>query len=161
MSKVWNMIQRIKGKGTNSTIKHLNCDDNILTSKKDIANALAKSMSKHKLNFTSDNGEDYNELFPLDELLPSLNKAKDTAVGPDDIHYQLLKHLPESCLLVLRDIFNNIWLTGNFPPSWHDAIIVPIPKPGKDHTDPINYRPISLTSSVCKTLERMVNNRLT
>ena len=60
-----------------------------------------------------------------------------------------------------RDIFNYIWLTGNVPPSWHDAIVVPIPKPGKDHTDPINYRPISLTSCVCKTLERMVNNRLT
>ena len=181
MSKVWNMIQRIKGKGTNSTIKHLICDDDILTSKKDIANALAKSMSKvssaanydpnfksfktkqeqHKLNFTFDNGEDYNELFSLGELLTSLNKAKDTAVGPDDIHYQLLKHLPESCLLVLQDIFNNIWLTGNFPPSWHDAIVVPIPKPGKDHTDPINYRPISLKRCVCKTLERMVNNRLT
>ena len=39
MSKVWNMIQRIKGKGTNSTVKHLNCDNDILTSKKDIANA--------------------------------------------------------------------------------------------------------------------------
>ena len=46
MSKVWNMIQCIKGKGINSTIKHLNCDDDILTSKKVIANALAKSMSK-------------------------------------------------------------------------------------------------------------------
>ena len=181
MSKVWNMVQRIKGKGSNSTIKHLNCDDDVLTSKTDIANAFAKSMSKvssadnydpnfkkfkskqekHQINFDSDNGEDYNELFSLDELVTSLNKAKDTAVGPDDIHYQLLKHLPESCLLVLRDIFNNIWLTGNFPPSWHDAIVVPIPKPGKDHTDPINYRPISLTSCVCKTFERMVNNRLT
>ena len=95
---------------------------------KTLLNALAKSMSKvsfsanyypnfkrfktkqeqHKLNFTSDNGEDYNELFSLDELLTSLNKAKDTAVGPDDIHYQFLKHLPESCILVLQDIFNNI-----------------------------------------------------
>ena len=51
---------------------------------------------QHKLNFTSDNEEDYNELFSLGELLTSLNKTKDTAVGPDDIHYQLLKHLPES-----------------------------------------------------------------
>ena len=40
------MIQRIKGKGTNGNIKHLNCDDDVLTSKKDIVNALAKSMSK-------------------------------------------------------------------------------------------------------------------
>ena len=87
----------------------------------------------------------------MDELLTSLNKAKDTTVGPDDIHYQLLKHIPESCLLVLQDIFNNIWLTGNGPPFWHDAIVVPIPKPGKDHTDPINYRPISLTSCLQNT----------
>ena len=32
------------------------------------------------------------------ELLDSLKKAHDTAVGPDDIHYQILKKLPEkSC----------------------------------------------------------------
>ena len=40
------------------------------------------------------------------------------------------------------------------------ATIFPIPKPGKDNTDPSNYRPIALTSSLCKTLERMINTRL-
>ena len=40
------------------------------------------------------------------------------------------------------------------------ATIIPIPKQGKDHTDPSNYRPIALTSCLCKTLERMINNRL-
>ncbi|GFO23726.1 Pol-like protein [Plakobranchus ocellatus] len=38
--------------------------------------------------------------------------------------------------------------------------MVPIPKPGKDPSDPSNYRPIALTSCLCKTLERMVNDRL-
>ena len=38
--------------------------------------------------------------------------------------------------------------------------MVPIPKPGKDLTDLQNYRPISLTSSVCKLYEKMVNKRL-
>ena len=38
--------------------------------------------------------------------------------------------------------------------------MIPVPKPGKDDTDPVNYRPISLTSCVCKTLERMINARL-
>jgi potassium voltage-gated channel Eag-related subfamily H protein 8 len=33
-------------------------------------------------------------------------------------------------------------------------------KPGKDHSDPSNYRPIALTSCICKTMERMINDRL-
>ena len=36
----------------------------------------------------------------------------------------------------------------------------PIPKPGKDDTDPSNYRPIVLTSCLYKTLEHMINTRL-
>ena len=76
------------------------------------------------------------------------------------LHYQLLKHLPESCLQVLLHIYNYIWESGEFPSCWHNATSVPIPKPGKDHTDPSNYRPIALTSCVCKTMERMINDRL-
>jgi hypothetical protein len=53
-----------------------------------------------------------------------------------------------------------MWDTDTFPSIWQQAIILPIPKPGKDHTDPQNYRPIALTSCLCKTMERMVNNRL-
>ena len=30
-------------------------------------------------------------------------------------------------------------------------------KPCKDHSDPGNFRPIALTSCLCKTMERMVN----
>ena len=39
--------------------------------------------------------------------------------------------------------------------------IIPIPKPGKDPAEPNNYRPIALTSCLCKTLGRMINKRLT
>ena len=49
----------------------------------------------------------------------------------------------------------------HFAPAWREATVVPIPKPGNDHTDPSNYQPIALTSSVCKTMERMINARLT
>ena len=52
------------------------------------------------------------------------------------------------------------WETGKFPESWEQATVIPIPKPGKDHTEPNNYRPIALTSCLCKTLERMINVRL-
>ena len=96
----------------------------------------------------------------MEELQDALRRAHDTSAGPDEIHYQLLKHLPSSSLLLLLNIFNNIWLSGNFPSDWRKAIVIPIPKPGKDPTNPTNYRPIALTSCICKTMERMINRRL-
>ena len=73
-----------------------------------------------------------------------------------------MKHLPDSSLSILLKTFNDIWETGtcNVPKSWKDATIIPVPKPGKDNTNPNNYRPIALTSCICKTLERMINVRL-
>ena len=38
--------------------------------------------------------------------------------------------------------------------------MVPIAKADKDPKNPTNYRPIALTSCLCKTMERMVNARL-
>ena len=58
-------------------------------------------------------------------------------------------------------IFNHIWLTRDFSTLWKAAIIIPVPKPGKVLSDPGSYRPIALTSCLCKTMERMVNSRLT
>ena len=72
----------------------------------------------------------------------------------------MLKHLPESSLQALLGIFYHIWTSGDFPEDWRLATVIPIPKPGKDHAEPTNYRPIALTSCLCKTLERMINKRL-
>ena len=181
IKKVWDMVGKINGKRANQSISHLNNPDGSkCTEKQDIVQLLAyefekNSSSNHysptfkiykttaekqRLNFSSNNTEDYNIPFSLNELKVSLNKCHDTATGPDDIHYQFLKHLPEVSLIVLLGIFNNIWRTGKFPESWCEATIIPIPKPGKDAFNPTNYRPISLTSCLCKTMERMINARL-
>ena len=48
----------------------------------------------------------------------------------------------------------------DFPETWKLSTIIPIPKPGKDTSNPGNYRPISLMNCPCKTLKRMVNHRL-
>ena len=58
------------------------------------------------------------------------------------------------------NIFNYIWITGKFPEDWQYATIIPISKPGKDPTEPNDYKPIALTSCLCKTLERMIIKRL-
>ena len=87
-------------------------------------------------------------------------KSHNTAVGPDEIHYEFLKQLPSCSLDFLLQAFNEVWVSGKFPTSWKQATMIPIPKPGKDNTEPSNYRPIALTSCLCKTLERMINTRL-
>ena len=103
---------------------------------------------KVKLNFKSQNNEIYNKDFNLDELVEAIQLSHDSATGPDEIHYQMLKHLPENSLETLLNIFNYIWTTGKFPEDWTLA-------------EPNNYRPIALASCLCKTLERMINKRLT
>ena len=113
------------------------------------------------MNFKSQNNEIYNKDFNLDELVEAIQLSHDSATGPDEIHYQMLKHLPENSLETLLNIFNYIWTTGKFSEDWTLATIIPIPKPGKDPAEPNNYRPIALTSCLCKTLERMINKRLT
>ena len=179
-SKVWKMLKKIQGKST-SNIQHLEDGDEEFTTHDQIANRLGQQFSfnsstdncttefklfktkaeKVHYNFASDNSEDYNAPLTLEELESAIQKATDSATGPDEIHYQLLKHLPKTSIMALLSIFNEIWATGNFPLSWKSATIIPIPKPDKDHTNPTNYRPIALTSCLCKTLERIVNNRLT
>ena len=73
----------------------------------------------------------------------------------------MLKHLPDTSLETLLNIFNYIWTTGKFPEDWTLATIIPIPKPGKDPAEPNKYRHIALTSCLCKKLEKMINKRLT
>ena len=61
---------------------------------------------------------------------------------------------------ILLDIINETWKSDTFPESWREALIISIPKPGKDHFIPLNYRPIAFTSCIYKTVERTVNERL-
>ena len=57
-------------------------------------------------------------------------------------------------------LLNDIWISGNFPESWRTSTIIPVLKAGKDESDPSSYRPVALTSCICKIMERMINDRL-
>ena len=118
-------------------------------------------MRKRTIEFTSDNTESYNQLFTLTELQNLIFKSNNSAPGPDEIHYTLLKELSKISLKYLLDIYNNIWISGYIPTKWKQAITIPILKKQKDPTNPTSHRPIALTSCSCKTLKRMINLRLT
>ena len=115
---------------------------------------------KHKINFKTIRNLRYNKKFTMRDLKRSLKKSNNSSPGPDQIHYEILRHLPIETLHILLDIINEIWKSDTFPESWREALIISIPKPGKGHFNPLNYRPIALTSCICKTVESMVNERL-
>ena len=50
--------------------------------------------------------------------------------------------IPSCSLDFLLQTFNEVWVSGKFTTNWKQATIIAIPKPGKDNTEPSNYRPI-------------------
>ena len=127
VKSVWKRIRKIKGKDTSNTVHHLSVNDRDVTSHRDIANALADNVShnsssafstdafasvrkkaeKQTIKVSSDNAEVpvYNKPFSMEELRDALRRDHDISAGPDEIHYQLLKHLPDVYLLLLLNIF--------------------------------------------------------
>ncbi len=106
------------------------------------------------------NNDCLNREFIMSELKTALNSKKSTAPGADQIHYNILKQLPQESMDTLLTLLNSSWKQGSLPDSWKEATIIPIIKPYKDSSLPASYRPISLTSALCKVMETMVTTRL-
>jgi ribonuclease HI/L-rhamnose mutarotase len=85
---------------------------------------------------------------------------KRSAVGLDGISYNLLMHLPVKWVNILHTIINKCWSTGIIPDLWKSSLTIPILKSGKPRSDVSSYRPIALTSHVCKVMEKIVLERM-
>ncbi len=66
----------------------------------------------------------------------------------------------EGALLKLLHLYNRVWEEGRLPKKWKEAIVIPIRTFGKDPSKPTSYRPIALTSNLCKIMERMIIERI-
>ena len=175
---VWKKIRKLSGKFVPTPTPTLKIDGDIITKPEDVAEKFGKhfseiSSSKNysphfnnirnstvSIRFDSSNNEPYNANFTIRELREALSSCESTAPGADNITYNMIKHIPDHAKQYLLKILNRIWETGIIPPSWKIAIVIPIKKPNKDPQQPSSYRPISLTSCVCKLFEKMVNSRL-
>ena len=99
--------------------------------------------------------------FTLIELAHALGKAKPgKAPGEDGVNAELLGHLGPIAKNKLLCLFNRTRHSGQVPKAWRPAIVVSTFKMGKSPKDIGSYRAISLTSTMCKTMERTVNARL-
>ena len=91
-----------------------------------------------------------------DKVLKLLRALRvDKSPGPDGIHPRILRELAETLATPLQILFSASLTRGEVPTQWREATVVPIFKKG-DKADPGNYRPVSLTSVICKTLERLI-----
>ncbi len=89
----------------------------------------------------------------VEALLKRLNPQK--AIGPDLISTRILKEYSEHIAFVLKVLFQQSLDNGKVPKDWRRANITAIYKKS-NRQDPANYRPVSLTSVSCKTLEHII-----
>ena len=92
------------------------------------------------------------------ETLQSLKPSK--SPGPDGLHPKVLREIAAQIANPLSTMFRASLQTGLIPNTWKLAHVTPIYKKGKKDQKE-NYRPISLTSVVCRIMERLIKNVLT
>ena len=93
----------------------------------------------------------------VSKKLHSLNPYK--SCGPDGLHSRLLKELADQIAGPISAFFNQTLERRKLPDDWKKANISSIFKKGSKNI-PANYRPISLTSILCKLMESFVRDHL-
>ena len=94
--------------------------------------------------------------FTIEDVAAVLHSLDhNSSMGPDGIHPQLLKSCAEALTYPLYKIFCMSLAEGSLPAEWKTSHVIPIFKKGSRY-DPLNYRPVSLTSVPGKCMERLV-----
>ncbi|XP_076049533.1 uncharacterized protein LOC143030260 [Oratosquilla oratoria] len=169
IQEVWYHVNKIKGKKTSVT-----SDSNPAKKVKDLikqwssASALSGLPVGHKMALAENRlqrlqlvnhnvklDDDTCVPISIDELLYAVKSGKSTAPGEDGLTYNIINALLNiDGKNPILDMFNVSYRNSTLPPAWKSAIIIPVPKSdGK-------FRPISLTSCLCKMMERIVLRRL-
>ena len=148
-------------------------DGNLCTdasAKSDLFNHYFHSVFTHdsdNSNISVPNVNPLNNISQMEDLVVDVNgiklhlsKIKESkAAGPDCIPGRVLKSVADELAPYLAILFQQVIDTGQIPCDWKEALVVPIFKNGnKNSTE--NYRPVSLTSLICKVFEHILYSNI-
>ena len=83
-----------------------------------------------------------------------------SAPGPDNVTNKTLIELTNEIAKPLAILFTKSMEQGKIPEDWRLSNVTPIYKGKGSKSQPGNYRPVGLTSCVCKLMEKVVNREL-
>ena len=178
--KAWSLLNSLSGLSKKSNPQPLEKNGKQVTSPKAKANLFNKAFSKVNRASQRSNLDKalwklfkkksksptvvlqiFEQDFSEGEFAAALKKLKTRkAPGLDKIKNEMLINLGPKAKQYLLEYINRTWRESELPAAWRTAVVNPILKKGKEAGQPKNYRPISLTSSIGKLAERMINYRL-
>ena len=99
-----------------------------------------------------------NVHFSPEVVARTIAKIKpNTSPGGDGLPPLVIKKLARCLSTPLSSMFTSFLSVGKLPSEWKTAVVTPIYKSGLA-SDCSNYRPVSLTSVICKIMERIIAN---
>lgn len=116
--------------------------------------------NKTALQEEKENDDLLNVPFAKAKLNRALRKGKLSAPDMDKIGC-IINNLCEMSKNKLLELCNKVLEEGKIRKSWKEAVLMPTPKNGENCSNPGSFRPIALTSNICRVVEEMVNERLT
>ena len=119
------------------------------------------SLPVPETKFKGSEGERLGQLVVTPEVVASkINNMKENkSPGVGGISPKILKEIVEQISMPLAHVFNKSLQEGIVPLEWKEANIIPLFKKGSRNKS-VNYRPVSLTSVICKLLETIIRDHM-
>ena len=95
-------------------------------------------------------------LITPEQVLEALSQLKPDKTDPTGVSSKHLLYGSSVLAVPLSALFTSILRHGFMPDCLRDSILIPVPKSNKDSTKSLNHRPISLSSTLSKVLERLL-----
>ena len=97
--------------------------------------------------------------FKVADTWATFRSFQNNAPGGDTIRKIHIEHFPKLLFVIITKLYNYCLSTGYYPTAFKQGIVVWILKPGKDPSDPANYRPVTLLNLLGKGFGKMLNAR--